>query len=140
FGATHLEENYHDATWISNHTINLALSSVNFLNISNGKFSGLDQDSDFGLAAARPNGAYRARILQPPLISTSLPGGILLNFNRSDSDDSGNHHNLLMSMEVPRGLGVHKTVTDIIPASIFLLGSGLVGLALYRRRRAGSEN
>lgn len=145
FDAIQLRGNYGVMTWVSTGTINLTCGNGSYYDVANnGNDNSRDvsQDFDFGVAPPGTNGAHpRGLIIHSALNSTGLLIGSMVDLNRNDSDDpGGNHYGWFTLVKVPPGLALDKTPKNIVPGSLLLLGSGLVGLALYRRRRAGSAN
>jgi hypothetical protein len=145
FDAIQLRGNYGVMTWVSTGSISLTWDNGSYYGVANNgnNYSrDVSQGFDFGVAAPGTKGAQpHGLIIHSALTSTGLLIGSVVDLNRHASDDpGGNHYGWFTLVNVPPGLALDKTPKNIVPGSLLLLGSGLVGLALYRRRRAGSEN
>jgi hypothetical protein len=148
FDVVQIRGNYGAVTLGPTGTISLSSdngSSYDFGNSGNTAWD-LGQGFDFDVAPAGTNGPqHRGFLIHSALTSTGLVIGSVVDLNRHDSDNpypppiGSNHYGWFTLVEVPPGLAIDKTKNNIVPGSLLLLGSGMVGLALYRRRRAGSE-
>jgi hypothetical protein len=145
FEAFQPKGNYRAGTWVSNGTINRASGIGSLYDVvNNGNDPNWDLDQGFNFSVTSPETSMaqpRGHIIHSALTSTGLLIGSVVGLDRDDSNyPGGNHYGWFTLVDVPPGLTIDKTPKNVVPGSLLLLGSGLVGLALYRWRRIGSGN